>query len=51
MTRDIIPVRLPSSTKAVVDLPRPFTVADATQYLALVREGFTEDQAISLCRF
>ena len=43
MDRDIIPVRLPSGAKAVVDLPRPFTVADATHLIAFLTQ-YIEDE-------
>lgn len=42
---DTIPVRLPSRTKAIVILPRPFTAADAehlTRFLALYVEEAAE---------
>lgn len=43
MDRDIIPVRLPSGAKAVVDLPRPFTVADATHLVSFLTQ-YIEDE-------
>lgn len=46
--RDSIPVRLPSGGKAILDLPRPFTVADATHICAWVVqyvEGEKADEA------
>jgi hypothetical protein len=39
---DEIPVRLPSGTKAVMRLPRPFTSADA-RHLVLFLASYIED--------
>jgi len=43
MERDTIPVRLPSGSKAIIDLPRPFTVADATHLVAFLTQ-YIEDE-------
>lgn len=43
MDRDVIPVRLPSGAKAIVDLPRPFTVADATHLVSFLTQ-YIEDE-------
>lgn len=49
--RDTVPVRLPSGTKAILDLPRPLTVADATHLCAWIVqyvEGPQEEEARAL---
>lgn len=43
---DEIPVRLPSGTKAVVMLPRPFTIKDA-RHLVQFLSAYVEDKALS----
>lgn len=43
MERDSIPVRLPSGSKAIISLPRPFTVADATHLIAFLTQHIEDD--------
>lgn len=43
--RDMVPVRLPSGSKAILDLPRPFTVADATHLCAWIVQYIEGEQA------
>lgn len=42
---DIIPIRLPSGTKAFVNLPRPFTVEDAAHFMLFLAEYIEQAQA------
>lgn len=44
---DVIPVRLPSGTKAIVQLPRPFTLEDGVHlmnFLSLYIEDKTKPE-------
>lgn len=46
-TGDLIPIRLPSGTKATVFLPRPFTTEDATHFVCFIAqyiEDITKDK-------
>ncbi len=42
--QDVIPVRLPSGSKATVFLPRPFTSEDATHFVLFIAQ-YIEDKA------
>jgi hypothetical protein len=41
---DTIPVRLPSGTKAIVQLPRPFTLADGVHLMNFLSLYIEENQ-------
>lgn len=41
---DVIPVRLPSGTKAIVKLPRPFTLADGVHLMNFL-EAYIEEKS------
>lgn len=40
---DVIPIRLPSGTKATVFLPRPFTTEDATHFVQFIAQYIEEN--------
>ncbi len=42
--QDVIPIRLPSGSKATVILPRPFTTEDATHFVLFIAQ-YIEDKA------
>jgi hypothetical protein len=41
---DTIPVRLPSGTKAIIKLPRPFTLADGVHLMNFLENYIEEKQ-------
>lgn len=47
---DTIPVRLPSGTKAIVQLPRPFTLDDGVHLMNFLSLYLEEKQAAAVAK-